>query len=168
MSKTCGCWLDSTYTLCKRQWSYSESLSFMGDNDRTTDSIHLLEVKLVVKTTNTFKIVTQVLPAMLLTIAKLTQSHGDTTTDHPTFANGLCQEQLPLRSKTNRRCTLVLLIGTTVQYQCSRLLTPSNCHTSASSHVAHNCKTDTEPRWHYNRSSYTCQWALPRAITSTL
>ena len=64
----------------------------MGDNDRTTDSIHLLEVKLVVKTTNTFKIVTQVLPAMLLTIAKLTQSHGDTTTDHPTFANGLCQE----------------------------------------------------------------------------
>ena len=54
--QTCGCWLDSTYTLCKRQWSYSESLSFMGDNDRTTDSIHLLEVKLVVKTTNTFKL----------------------------------------------------------------------------------------------------------------
>ena len=113
--QTCGCWLDSTYTLCKRQWSYSESLSFMGDNDRTTDSIHLLEVKLVVKTTNIFKIVTQVLPAMLLTIAKLTQSHGDTTTDHPTFANGLCQEQLPLCSKTNRRCTLVLLISTTAK-----------------------------------------------------
>ena len=36
----------------------------MRDKDRTIDSIHLLALELMVKTTNTFKTVIQVLPVL--------------------------------------------------------------------------------------------------------